>query len=532
MQLHNSLELDALLKNQAIRKSLAGIRRGIEKEALRITPQGKLATTPHPEQTLGATLTHPAITTDYAESLVELITPVSNSVEETLAQLRDLHKVMYRAIGDEYLWPLSMPCYVNDVSDIQVANYGSSHIGTMKTVYRIGLTHRYGAMMQTIAGVHYNFSISDDLWAALADEEGDRDCIEFRSAKYLGLVRNFKRFAWVIPYLFGASPMVCQSFLRHSSEDYGLEDMGNGLAGLPYATCLRMSDLGYTNKSQSTLRIVYNSLEEYADELRHAVFTPDEDFVHIGTQDESGWKQLSGNILQIENEFYSTIRPKQIALAGETPTQALERGGVEYVEVRLIDVNPFSQVGITADQMRFLDLFLLYCLLNYSPSLEWEQQQEADAMLDTVVKHGRQPGLNLTDQQGTATIEERLEPLFKELTDIAIVMDEARSDSLYSQSLEVFRPAISDPERTLSGQVAAYYQAQFEQGGKPGMHLAQKYKQELIEGEFEFYTQDQFDFWTQASIEEKKELEADSVGSFGDFLEDYFTQAKTKKSTL
>ncbi len=530
MQLHKGLTLDALLENPAIRSGLTELRRGIEREALRITPEGRLAITMHPEEKLGATLTHPSITTDYAEALLEFITPVSHSVEETLAQLRDLHRVTYAAIGDERLWPMSMPCYVNELSDIRIAQYGDSHAGTMKRLYRQGLTHRYGAVMQTIAGVHYNFSVSDELWAALATEDGDRDNMEFRSARYLGLIRNFKRFAWVIPYMFGASPLLCKSFLRYTQVDIGLEDMGGGLAGFPYATSLRMSDLGYTNREQAELGITYNSLDEYVDDLRRAVFTPAARFVKIGVRDGDEWKQLSTNILQIENEFYSPIRPKQIALEGETPAQALENRGIEYIEVRVLDVNPFSNVGISADQMRFVDLFLLYCLLENSPPLSWDEQVDTERLVSEVVKRGRMPGLQLTDSAGIASVEERLEALFSELNNIAVVLDESKAKALYQQSLAALAPAIKNPEQTLSGKVMSMFKRAIADGGKPGMELAEMYRTELMSGELEHYTQEQFTAWTKQSIEDKQTLEANTRGSFGDFLADYFERAQAKKS--
>lgn len=529
MQLHKGLALDALLENPAIRSGLKGIRRGIEREALRITPEGRLAVTMHPEEKLGATLTHPAITTDYAEALLEFITPVSRSVEETLAQLRDLHRVTYTAIGDERLWPLSMPCYVNELSDIRIAQYGDSHSGIMKRTYRQGLTHRYGAMMQTIAGVHYNFSVSDELWAALAAEDGDRDNRDFRSARYLGLIRNFKRLAWVVPYMFGASPLLCKSFLRHTEIDIGLEEMGGGLAGFPYATSLRMSDLGYTNREQAELGITYNSLQEYVDNLRCAVFTPVKRFEEIGIRDGNEWKQLSANILQIENEFYSPIRPKQIALEGETPAQALENRGIEYIEVRVLDVNPFSNVGISADQMRFIDLLLLYCLLDNSSPLSWEEQVDTERLVSEVIKHGRTPGLQLTDSNGIATVEERLTALFKELNDIAVVLDKTKPAALYQQSLAALAPAITDPEQTLSGKVMEMYLRAVAEGDKPGMRLAEMYRTELMGGELEYYTHEQFAEWTKQSIADKAALEASSEGTFGEFLADYFERAQAQK---
>ncbi|RTE87555.1 MULTISPECIES: glutamate--cysteine ligase [Gammaproteobacteria] len=529
MQLHYGLAPDALLELPEIRSSLQHLQRGIEREALRITPQGRLATTLHPESQLGATLTHPHITTDYAEALMEFITPVARSVQETLAQLRDLHRITFNAIGDELLWPLSMPCYVNELSDIRIAQYGSSHTGQMKQVYRKGLTHRYGAMMQTIAGVHYNFSVPDSFWKALSQANGEIDSVEYRSSRYFALIRNFKRLAWVIPYFFGASPLLCQSFLKHANGDLELEKYPGGWAGLPYATSLRMSDLGYTNKEQAELGITYNSLEEYVAGLRRAVFTPSKSFEAIGVRAGDDWKQLNSNILQIENEFYSPIRPKQVAKSGETPTQALERGGVEYIEVRALDVNPWSSVGITETQMRFLDMFLLHCLISPSADLSIEEQLDTERLVTEVVLEGRKPHLVLTDEAGAISVQERLENLFEAFQPIAEALDESRESTPYHDVINELTVAIEDPEQTMSGKLSAHLQNSVGDQEHPAMVWAEQYKQQLQTSSLEFYTSEHVEQWREESLSAKAKVEQDSEGSFAEFLEAYFNRAQEKK---
>lgn len=522
------------LRDDVGRRALATMNRGIERECLRITPEGRLATTQHP-RALGSKLTHPLITTDYAESLLEFITPVSTEIETTLAQLRDVHRATYHAMGNELMWPLSMPCYLNEVSDIHLADYGTSHIGRMKSTYRQGLTHRYGAVMQTIAGVHFNWSVSDALWAILAERNGVKDSVEFRSEGYFGLLRNFKRWAWVIPYLFGASPVLCKSFLKHSSADFDFRELGNGMVFVPYATSLRMSDLGYTNKEQSALKITYNSLQSYVDGLRNAVFTRSENFASIGVREGDHWLQLNDNILQIENEFYSPIRPKRVTESGETPTQALERGGVQYIEVRAIDVNPFSPVGITAEQMRFLDLFLLYCLLSDSPELPLEAQQQTEKNVNTVVLRGREPGLQLRDESGEHSVVERLTFLFDELKEIASLLDggtenQENVEQQYTRALALFAPAISDPEQTYSARLLREYHAAVAAYQQLGMRLATDYKNELIETPFEYYDADYFAQLAAESIVEQEAIEAASEGTYAAFLDTYFARALDKKN--
>src|SRR4030095_14922529 len=140
------------------RAALAGLRRGIEKESLRVRPDGTLATAPHPVP-LGSALTHPLVTTDFSESQLELITGVHTSADACIEELTAIHQAVYRAIGDELLWCASMPCRLPEEAAIPIGRYGSSNVGRAKSVYRTGLSHRYGKRMQMISGIHYKFSL-------------------------------------------------------------------------------------------------------------------------------------------------------------------------------------------------------------------------------------------------------------------------------------------------------------------------------------------------------------------------------------
>lgn len=508
--------------------ALKQIQRGIERECLRITPQGGLALTSHPDG-LGRTLTHPLITTDYAEMLLEFITPVATSIQVTLDQLTDIHSYTYRYIGDELMWPLSMPCFVGKDSEIPIARYGSSHSGRMKNLYREGLTHRYGGGMQIIAGVHFNFSIPAQMWQSLAEAEHRQPDADYISQRYFGLIRNYKRVAWVIPYLFGASPAICKSFLEHSDSQIEFKTMGKGTVYREYATSLRMSDLGYTNKEQADLRITYNSLSDYIARLRRAISTPSQQFSKIGVKEtnsagEVTYRQLNDNILQIENEFYSPIRPKRVAKGGETPTQALERGGVEYIEVRALDVNPFSPIGISEGQIRMLDLLLLWCLFNDSPELDWDAQLVTEQNFTRVVLDGRNPRLTLQDNDYERPISDWLEELFADLQSIAVFMDGEGEDA-YQQTIREHYPMVLNPELTLSGQMMKLMQQQGMDNSTLGLQLAQQYREQLQQP-LRYFTEAQFEQWTQASIAEQAAREAqDAEHSFAAFLDDYFAHA-------
>ncbi len=349
------------------------LSRGVERETLRYNADGSLATTPHP-QGLGSAYTNEWITTDFSESLLEFITPVSHQVDTLLGQLKDIHHFAQTKMGEEKMWPLSMPCYVADEELINLAQYGSSNSGRMKTLYREGLKRRYGSLMQIISGVHFNFSFPDSFWDSLYGEQTEQQRQDSKSEGYFSLIRNYYRLGWLIPYFFGASPAICSSFIRGRDTKLPFENIGKTLY-LPHATSLRLSDLGYTNNAQSSLKIGFNSLEQYLEGLNQAIRTPSPEFAEIGVKVGDEYRQLNANVLQIENELYAPIRPKRVAKSGEKPSQALGRGGVEYIEVRSLDVNPYSAVGINEDQVRFLDLFLTWAALSESkPMTDCELQ--------------------------------------------------------------------------------------------------------------------------------------------------------------
>ncbi|MGI2102806.1 glutamate--cysteine ligase [Shewanella oncorhynchi] len=503
------------------RTALLGMLRGIEREALRIDEFGYLATDSHPEA-LGSALMHSRITTDYSEALLEFITPVNHNVEQLLTGLTETHAFSVRHLNGQRLWPVSMPCYVKDEQQIPVARYGSSNTGMMKTLYRKGLTYRYGALMQIISGVHFNFSVSQELWQSLyelSDKELTYD--DFISESYFGLIRNYRRLVWVLPYLFGASPALCSSFIKDQKTDLKFEKTGHGTLYLPYATSLRMSDLGYTNKEQEDLNISYNSLPEYLAGVNAATKMPSANFANIGVKVDGEYRQLNANVLQIENEFYSPIRAKRVTRSGEKPSEALARAGVEYIEVRALDVNPFSPVGIEATQVRFLDLFLLYCLLTQSPKSEASEEARLSANLKAVVLEGRKPGLELLTADGSRSLKSWLEELFDALQPLAVLLDGEGTD--YQVALAHWRKAAEDPNLTLSGQVLQNVINKGQDHGQWVMTLAQQYYQYFIDYPLSSETIAQYQAEASSSLNKQAELEtAQSAVSFDDYLEDYF----------
>ena len=505
-------------------KAVTGILHGIERETLRVNQDGSLALTPHP-QALGSALTHPWITTDFSESLLEFITPVSDSIDTTLAQLSDIHRFTAANIADEQFWAASMPCFISKEQNIPFAQYGSSNVGRMKTLYRKGLHNRYGSMMQAISGVHFNFSLPDTFWQTYQQVLGQHDELQsFISEQYLALIRNYKRYVWLIVYLFGASPAMCKSFLEGRSSRYPFQTLGKGSLYLPYATSLRMSDLGYTNSAQSSLNVTYNSLAEYITGLHAAISMPSEEYRNIGVKVNGEYQQLNANVLQIENEFYSTIRPKRTTQSGERPTCALAKRGVEYIEVRALDVNPFSAVGITAEQMHFLDVFLLYCLLSDSPPLSAAEQSITEQNLRKVVTDGRRTNLELLDNNQPRLMQDWAEELFADMMPIAKHLDTAYGNERYTGALKQFYLSLLDPAQTYSGKVLNQLLAQQQDNGSFILQLSKQYREQLLAQPYQFYNESQFVQAAAQSIAQQQLIEQQDNLSFEQYIAQYYAE--------
>lgn len=490
---------------------LYGLCRGIERETLRITQAGTLSKSAHPDS-LGKALTHPWITTDFAEALLEFITPTDNNIGHVLAFLRDLHRYTARHLDSELMWPLSMPCFIESLDNIKLAQYGISNIGRFKTLYREGLKNRYGALMQTIAGIHYNFSLPIEFWQALIgvkDAESGKNKI---SASYFRLIRNYYRFGWVIPYLFGASPAICGSFLHENAKHFPIEKTVKGTYYLPYATSLRMSDLGYTNKFQNNLKITFNSLETYISSLTQAVKQVSPEFTKLGMYDKNGKHlQLNTNILQIENELYAPIRPKRVLIGDESLSNALLKRGIEYVEVRSLDINPFTTIGIDEAQIYFLDLFLIWCVLADAPTMDKKEFNSCRINWNRVILEGRKPGQVVYVDGGELTrpLKEVGQILFDNLIKVADVLDiggSTRYREICFQLIAMFE----NPELTYSGQVLS---PMIEQSiSQYGLQLAKTYYQQLSKEPYEVITDTEFtnvrydSICKQAAIEQADQI--------------------------
>ncbi|MFC3120320.1 glutamate--cysteine ligase [Agaribacter flavus] len=517
----------SLLKHSEIGASLRGIKHGVEREALRVTESGGLATSPH-SPTFGSALTHEWITTDFSESLMEFITPPETDISKTIGQLSDIHKFVHESLKGESLWPLSMPCFIDANTRIPIARYGSSNIAKMKETYRHGLHNRYGSMMQVISGVHLNFSLPDTFWqhwCAALGLEVNKNTI---SEQYFALLRNFRRVSWLIPYLFGASPALCGSFIAHRKTKHDFKKLGKGTLYLPYATSLRMSDLGYTSSAQADLKICTDSLDNYVGSVRKAINMPAAQYEKIKAGQGGEWEQLNTNVLQIENELYAPIRPKQVAQYLEKPTDALERRGVSYLEVRGLDVNPFSQIGIDEQQIRFIDALLVYCLVAPSPYFSDEDHVLSKQNLNTVVLQGRDPLAMLYTSQGEKSLKSVASELMQDIKSVAGILDEVNNTSLYTQALLSEVEKVDKPELTFSGRLLGIMQDNDVDNSALGLELAKEYAASFSEIDYTYIEKQAF--MSQSAVSKQKQMliESQDDCDFTTFVRDYFAESTVK----
>ena len=468
----------AALINSGEPQVIQGGRKGVEKESLRVTPDGRLAQTPHP-RALGSALTNEHITTDFSEALIELVSPTFRTSWELLQYLLDLHQFVYQHLGDELLWATSMPSQIDGDAAIPIAQYGSSNIGRMKSVYREGLGIRYGRMMQAISGVHFNYSFPEAMWDAWPDLVQSRERGQpFISDRYFHLLRNYRRHGWLVLYLFGVSPVVCNTFLK--GRNVTLPRLSKDTSYEPYATSLRMSDLGYRNRNQAGLSVSVNSLDEYVRDLSRAITTRHEPYEKLGVNVDGQYRQLNSNVLQIENEYYSFIRPKRVARSGERPTKALRRAGVEYVEVRALDVSAFDPVGVNQNKMRFLEMFLALCLMKDSPPIDESAQDVLDANHVIVARRGREPGLMLQRDGRAVPMIGWARELIDSMHGIAEIFDRGDPARPFTAALAVQAAKIEDVRLTPSARMLGELESTGESFFDLALRMSRQHKEYFL----------------------------------------------------
>jgi len=512
--------LAALVNSREPQLLTRGLR-GLERESLRVTGAGRIATTPQPSA-LGSPLTHPHITTDYSEALTELVTPAFADNASLLAYLGDLHHFVYRHLGEELLWASSMPCELRDDEEVPIARYGSSHRGRVKHIYRQGLKVRYGGMMQAISGVHFNYSVPVQFWPLYREICESRGIpADFQSARYFDLLRNYRRHGWLVLYLFGASPALCRSFLQ-GREDAELRSWGSGTLIGTHATSLRMSDIGYRNRNQAAVPVSVNSLEEYLRDLRRAMRQPHPPFAALGMKRDGEYRQLSVSALQVENEYYSFIRPKRVPRAGERTGQALARAGVEYVEVRALDNSVFDPLGVDLPRLHFLELFLALLLLKDSPPIDDAEEEASERNHLLVARSGRAPGLLLERNGRRTPLAGWAAELFDSMQGLCEILDAGHRDRPYGAALSEQLARLADPSRTPSARVLHELEQHGESFEDFSLRISRAHREYCLHAIRPPPARlSEFESEVRQSVDELASLEARQRGSFEDYLAAY-----------
>jgi glutamate--cysteine ligase len=390
-------------------------------------------------------------------------------------------------------------------------------------VYRRGLGLRYGRVMQAISGVHFNYSFPEHFWPVLADIVKKPDTgPDFRSDAYFALLRNYRRHGWLILYLFGNSPAICPSFLQGRKVDW-LQELLPGSFYAPHATSLRMSDLGYRNKSQAGLSVSVNSLDHYVRDLTRAINTPHPDYVKLGVKVDGDYVQLNANLLQIENEYYSFIRPKRVTLSGERPTRALQRGGVQYVEMRSLDVGLFDPVGVNQNKLRFLEAFAAFCVLSTSVPIQASEQPELDGNHGRVAREGRKPGLTLRRDGRDVPLRDWALEIVDLMRGVCELLDSGDAQRPYTTALDVQAAKVHDVSLTPSARSLLEMRTNDESFFHFALRMSQLHKSYLLELDSPNESrQDEFAAEAEVSLAEQARVEASDTISFDQYLARYF----------
>lgn len=323
---------------------------GLERETLRVDGEGKLALTKHPE-VFECKISHPYITTDFSESQIELITPILNTLEELYSFVNSLYDITVLELKDEYLWPQSMPCSIPEDDLIPIADYGKCKSGEVASNYRKKLLKKYGGKKQLISGIHYNFSFNEELIKDLYKKIGNGETYrDFKDSIYLKIVRNYLRYRWLLIYLLGGTTTMHETFGEKCVID--LDKISKDGFSNNGAVSYRNSECGYKNPID--LYPNYNSVKEYV---------------------ESVYKFIDDKLIDNHKELYTQIRLK--AKDNDRFLESLLEDGINYVEMRSIDINPFSKAGISLDDLNFINLLTIYFLIKDESSYEkWQEEAQ------------------------------------------------------------------------------------------------------------------------------------------------------------
>ncbi len=494
--------------------ALKDVNIGLERETLRVNKEtGRISQNDHP-QSIGSPLTHSNITTDFAESLLEFVTNPSDTPEKTLADLSDIQKFTLSKLNNEVIWPNSMPPYIESEDEIQIAKYGTSNDAKMKSLYRKGLSLRYGKMMQVISGIHYNFSLKDHFFETFQKVLGDNQSLQsFKTARYLHACRNVSRFGYIVPYFLGASPVMDKSFLKGKENNFA--DLNETDSYLPEGESLRLSDIGYGN-NKCHFDVSFNNIDEFVQNIQFAVSTPCNIFSQIPVIENGEYNQINNHILQIENEYYASVRPKQIMRKGENFLTALKKRGIEYIELRSIDINPLIAEGISIEAMRFLQLFLTASILTDAAPLSQKEYEHNQKNLKLIAKTGINLEQSFTVQDVTLSVKDALTAVVDWLQPIADLFGEK-----YQESLSWMRTCIDDPSKLPSQQILN----EMKRSGQPYQSFFFDKAKSLFNAQYQQLdpaTTASFEASVTATLAKQEEIEAENQITFEKYLENYF----------
>ncbi|EOU2013250.1 bifunctional glutamate--cysteine ligase GshA/glutathione synthetase GshB [Clostridium perfringens] len=349
-----------IIKDESLEDYFIKANFGLEKENVRVTESGNLALTPHPKA-FGDREKNAYIKTDFSESQLEMVTPVCNTLEEVYSFICNLNKVVSLEImkNGEFLWPQSNPPILPREEEIPIAKLSNRE----DELYRENLSYKYGKKKQVISGIHYNFSFKEEFIKLLYKElKVEKDFREFKDDIYLRMARNFQKYHWLLIYLTGASPVFHESYIEEIKEEG--EKLGEDSYYIKDDTSLRNSSYGYKNKKD--YYVSYNSIEEYASDIKNLV------------KDKE---------IQSIKEYYNPIRLK--SLGSEDMLESLLHKGIDYLEVRLLDLDPLSIQGVSKETLYLVHLFMIYTLLKENKEITYKDQEEFFKNHDMVALKGR-----------------------------------------------------------------------------------------------------------------------------------------------
>lgn len=469
---------------------------GLEKENIRINKQGEIANTPHPNE-FGIRTEHTYLTTDFAEAQIELITPICNSTKEAHQFMMMLHHLVSLELHDEYLWPYSQPPVLpKNVNEIQIAQfeYGDA------TPYREYLSQKYGKYHQLLSGVHFNFSFTNELLLNLYQASNQSLSFQdFINNIYLKIARFYLKHAWLIIYLTGTGYITHNSY-QDNQTPLGLKPLSSDSKYIPFASSKRTGKYGYQNKPKFS--ISYNSLNEYIDDLENAI---------------------QRNDIESIREFYTQVRLKTLPKSNKLSD--LKKQGIQYLEIRTLDLDPSSEEGISIDSLNFLHLFLIYGLIkegdelktteDYSEAYQNQIKVSDNANIHEIYLENNKKQKTL-HQWGSEILNE-MESMFKNL----------KFNEDYIKLITMFRNKLENPRhltryKLIENIKEKGYQNYF-------LNLSQAYFEKTKELSFQLYGFDDLELSTQILLREaiKKGIQFEFLDRQDNFIE--FSNQKIKQ---